>query len=88
MNPNVSCVRCGTTVPRPKDRRARCAACGTALPLFDDDPSLQVPELPVPDRLAGARPPPAVAPLVAQSGALPEPSEGRDDDWSDFQLEP
>ena len=65
MNPTVSCVRCGTTVPRPKDKRTRCAACGTALPLFDDDPTLPVPDLPVPDRSLISRPgpPPVVADL-------------------------
>jgi TonB family protein len=95
MNPTVSCVRCGTTVPRPKDRRSRCATCGTALPLFDDDPNLPVPELPVPDRLvpgrspvAAAAAPPPVARQISPGELLPERPAARDEHWDDFKLEP
>ena len=71
--------------------RARCAACGTALPLFDDDPTFKVPDLkplpPSPGRL-----PPLPAPVGSERftqteilpDQLPEPEGG----YEDFRLDP
>ncbi len=91
MNSTVSCVRCGTTVPRPTDKRARCAACGTALPLFDDDPTFKVPELkplpPSPGRL-----PPLPAPVgserFTQTEILPDQMPVPEGGYEDFRLDP
>lgn len=91
MSSTVSCVRCGTTIPRPTDKRARCAACGTALPLFDDDPTFKVPELkplpPSPGRL-----PPLPAPVGAdrftQTEILPDQLPVPEGGYEDFRLDP